>query len=266
MATATAKRASDRARRPAAKKKPVASAGRKATRATQKVARATPKNAVKKVADAATPGKKAGVSGLAGMAARKALKALARRAAQSGAQALRSAADRTAVTGRAAVEAALSRRLPIQVSVDVAVPLPVVWNEWMESSTLTEGVHRIEDLERDGDFLLGTIAGPRSTEWEAEIVDEREHESFAWRSRVGSDCAGLVTFHQLSERLTRVELDLDVLPTNPAQALSMSLHLAHKHAEAELRRFKARVEFINPDVYEPELSQNGDQPETETED
>ena len=30
----------------------------------------------------------------------------------------------------------------------------------------------------------------------------------------------------------------------------LSLHLAHRRAEADLRRFKAHVEFINPDVYE----------------
>src|SRR5205085_11016963 len=110
----------------------------------------------------------------------------------------------------------------------------------MRSNTLTSSVNPSEELVSDRDYRNGTMSGPRSTGWEAEIVDEREHESFAWRSTVGSDCAGLVTFHHLSDRLTRIELDLDVLPTNPAQALSMSLHIAQKHAEAELRRFKAR--------------------------
>ena len=66
----------------------------------------------------------------------------------------------------------------------------------------------------------------------------------------GTDCAGLITFHRLSDRLTRIELDLDVVPTNPSQAVTMALHLAHRHAEADLRRFKAHVEFISPDAYE----------------
>jgi hypothetical protein len=66
----------------------------------------------------------------------------------------------------------------------------------------------------------------------------------------GSDCAGLATFHRLSDRLTRIELDLDVLPTTPLDTLALSLRLANRRAEAELRRFKARVEFINPDAYE----------------
>jgi hypothetical protein len=32
--------------------------------------------------------------------------------------------------------------------------------------------------------------------------------------------------------------------------MMLALHLAHRRAEADLRRFKAHVEFINPDVYE----------------
>jgi uncharacterized membrane protein len=187
---------------------------------------------------------------LASAAAKKALKAVARRVTQAGAGAVRAATERGAGAGREALDSALSRRLPIQVSVDVAVPLDVAWDEWMTYEWITEGVRRVVDVEVDGDQLFGTVAGPRSTEWVADIVDEREEQSFAWRSVEGTDCAGLITFHRLSERLTRIELDLDVLPTNPAEAAAMALGIGRRRAEAELRRFKAHVEFINPDVYE----------------
>lgn len=206
---------------------------------------------VREAARAVTPGTSKGPGSLVKFAARKTLKLVARKAVQTGAQALRSAADRTVAVSRSALEASLSRRLPIQVSIDVAVPLQVTWDEWMSADSITEGVHRIDGVERDGGSLFGTISGPRSTDWEAEIVDEREAESFAWRSIEGSDCAGLVTFHRLSDRLTRIELDLDVLPVRPSEALTLSLHVAHRRAEAHLRRFKAQVEFISPDVYEP---------------
>jgi uncharacterized membrane protein len=122
---------------------------------------------------------------------------------------------------------------------------------------LPEGVHRIVDVERDGDSLVGRTAGPREVDWEAEIKDEREDESFAWLSVEGTDVAGLATFHQLSERLTRIELDLDVVPTNPTEAMTLALHLAHRRAEADLRRFKAHVEFISPDAYEEQSHRNG---------
>jgi uncharacterized membrane protein len=190
-------------------------------------------------------------------AAKKTAKTIVRKTAEMGAAAVRSAADRAAVASRNAYEVGTSKLVPIQLSIDVAVPIHVAWEEWRSWGRLPEGVHRIEDVERDGDSLLGRTAGPRSVDWEAEIKDEREDESFAWLSVAGTDVAGLATFHQLSERLTRIELDLDVVPTNPSEALAMALHVAHRHAEADLRRFKAHVEFINPDAYEGNGNGNG---------
>jgi uncharacterized membrane protein len=189
--------------------------------------------------------------------AKKAAKTMVRKTAEMGASAVRRAADRAAVAGRSAYAAGTSLLVPIQLSIDVAVPIHVAWEEWRTWGSLPEGVHRIVDVERDGDALVGRTAGPRSVDWEAEIKDEREDESFAWLSVAGTDVAGLATFHALSERLTRIELDLDVVPTNPSEALTMALHLAHRHAEADLRRFKAHAEFISPDAYEELTHQNG---------
>ncbi len=235
----------------AATKRRTPPAGARSGAASKAASRATSGagDKARKATKAVTP---SGPSTLAGKAAKKALKAVVKRVAQSGAGVVRSATERGAGGARGAVESALSKRLPIQVSVDVAVPLSFAWEEWMTFEWMTEGLHRIEEVERDGDELLGGLAGPRSTDWVAEIVDEREEQSFAWRSVEGTDCAGLITFHRLSDRLTRIELDLDVLPTNPAEAASMALGIGRRRAEAELRRFKAHVEFINPDVYEPD--------------
>jgi len=144
-----------------------------------------------------------------------------------------------------------SHRLPIQCSVDVAVPIEVVYDEWMALEFLPEGSHCVTEIERTDDGLVGKINGSlRSTAWEAEILDERDCESFAWRSTQGSDCAGLITFHQLGERLTRLELQLDVLPVGGREAFQLSLHTADRRAEAQLRRFKARLETMSPDAYE----------------
>ncbi len=196
-------------------------------------------------------------NGIARTVAKKAAKSVVRKSAEVGANAVRRAADRAALAGRSAVEAGTNRLVPIQLSIDVAVPIHVAWEEWRSYGCLPEGVHRIVDVERDGDSLIGHTAGPHEIDWEAEIKDEREDESFAWRSVEGTDVAGLATFHQLSERLTRIELDLDVVPTNPTEAVTLALHLAHRRAEADLRRFKAHVEFISPDAYEDDNQSNG---------
>jgi hypothetical protein len=90
-------------------------------------------------------------SGIAKAAARKALKAIGRKALRSAAAAIRLAADQTASAGKRAAEAGMSKRPPIQLSLDVAVPLEVAWEEWISFGSIPEGVHRIEEVERDGE-------------------------------------------------------------------------------------------------------------------
>lgn len=57
---------------------------------------------------------------------------------------------------------------------------------------LPEGLHQVTHIRRRGDTLTGTIDGRVRRRWRAEVLEEREGESFAWRSRSGSDCAGLL--------------------------------------------------------------------------
>src|SRR5438270_9135576 len=137
---------------PSATQRPSRSPKRRTT--AKKAAAAPAKKTVaagaKKMVKTAVRPKRGSISSIGMAAARKGVKLIAKRAVEAGARAIQSATDRSAVGGKGAVEAALSRRLPIQVSIDVAVPVAVAWEEWMSWGMLTEGVHRIEDVERDG--------------------------------------------------------------------------------------------------------------------
>jgi uncharacterized membrane protein len=201
-------------------------------------------------------------SGLAGHAVWKLAKVVARRTVTSGVGNVSESLERAAtVVGRVrrkaieaastSVEANTTRRPPIQAAVDAAVPNHVAWQEWIRLQWLPEGVDAVVGVERDaGDKLTGRLRGRDGHKWAARVLDERDEESFAWESTRGSDCAGLVTFHALGERLTRIELSLDVRPVNAAQAAALSTRLADRRAAADLRRFKARLELINPDAYD----------------
>ena len=156
---------------------------------------------------------------------------------------------------------ARTRTLPIQRSVDVAVPIDVAWDNWMAFEHIPEGTHRVTDVERDGDRLTGRLDGAHvDDDWEAEIVDERIDEAFAWHSVGGSDCSGLLTFHELGDRLTRLELHLDVIPGGVSDAVALVLRIADRRAETELRRFKAEVEALDPDKYPPPPDEAEDNP------
>jgi uncharacterized membrane protein len=152
--------------------------------------------------------------------------------------------------GEKLAERLVRDRPPVQRAVDVAVPIRVAWREWMTLERLPEGTDVVTGIERDGDGrLMGRIG---SRPWKAQVLDQRPEESFAWQSSEGSDCAGLLTFHELGERLTRIELSLDLAPHRAFEALLIACRAADRRAEAELRRFKARVELISPDVYDQE--------------
>jgi uncharacterized membrane protein len=230
-------------------------------RASKSKAASMPKAAAEQISEHAPGGMK---RKLAATAIKKITKPLVRRTLEAGAAVIRAAADRAAATGHEVTEKAAHQRLPIQRSVDIAVPLRVAWEEWSALTSIPEGVHTVTDIERDGDELTGRTGGPRSTAWAAEILDERPEQSFAWQSHEGSDCAGLITFHELSRRLTRIELNLDVVPTGPIETAQLASKLADRRAETELRRFKARLELINPDLYEDEEDdQTAEEPEDE---
>jgi uncharacterized membrane protein len=165
-------------------------------------------------------------------------------------EALASLIERTSADDGMPLVARL-RSVPIQCSIDIAVPLEVTYAEWMKLEFLPEGAHRVEDIKRRGDRLRGRVAGAlaQHSAWAAEVREERPDESFAWRSLKGSDCLGLATFHRISERLTRLELELDVVPAGPAEAFELLVHIADRRAEIDLRRFKAQLERISPDDY-----------------
>ena len=190
----------------------------------------------------------------------------AARVARKGRAALRDAVPAVPAALREAVPGSLlahARTLPIQRSVDIAVPIDVVYDHWMKFEHIPEGTHRVTSVQRDGEGrLVGRLEGPHlSRDWEAEIVDERIDESFAWHSIAGSDCSGLVTFHELSDRLTRLELHLDVIPGGVSDAMALMSRVADKRAEAELRRFKAELEALDPDDYPPPPDADGDEEE-----
>jgi uncharacterized membrane protein len=244
MATTSPRRASGQSRGPSQARR--SGGSRPAAKRTGKPAAQRGAKTVAKVA-----AKPAAPSKLARKAALKAAETLARRTLGSGVDMVRRTVELAGDRETGSITAGLRRRIPIQRAVDVAVPLAVAWREWMALKTLPEGVNRVRDIERDGGArLVGRTAGRGGAEWEAEILDERERQSFAWQSVRGSDVAGLVTFHQLSRRLTRVELSLDIVPTDARQALAVAGRVADHRAEVDLRRFKARLELINPDVYE----------------
>jgi uncharacterized membrane protein len=271
MATTAERPRAKAPRPPAAKRPPVKQAGtqtgKKTAKPVEKVAAKTGKQVALKAGKAVMTKSPSPTAKLARAATDKGVKVVVGRTLAAGADMLRTGAERTAGASLDAVDKVLARRPPLQRSLDVAVPIHVAWREWVELDRLPEGFHQVENIKRRRDGRLRGRVAQTGARWEAEVLDQRPNESFAWQSVKGSDCAGLITFHRLSERLTRLELNLDVIPQGMPEAMGLLTYLADRRAEADLRRFKAHVELINPDLYddEPQDDDEGDPPDSQSE-
>jgi hypothetical protein len=53
----------------------------------------------------------------------------------------------------------------------------------------------------------------------------------------------VITFHKLDDKLTRVMVDIDFLPTGMIEKMASGMRFVKRAVEADLARFKAYVEF-----------------------
>jgi uncharacterized membrane protein len=148
--------------------------------------------------------------------------------------------------GRAAPgQGGSGRRMPIQQSVDVAVPIKVAYNRWTLFEDWPEFMHRFESVEQADDTTLSfTVKVWGITrQFEAEIVEQRPDQRIEWNVTEGLAHTGVVTFHKLADRLTRVEVSMDVEPHGMLEKMARGMRFTKRAVRADLHRFKALIEL-----------------------
>jgi uncharacterized membrane protein len=137
------------------------------------------------------------------------------------------------------------RRMPIQQAVDVALPIKDAYEKWTEYEEWPKFMHRLDRVSQEDDTNISFKAKiwGISREFKAEIIDEQEGERIKWRVTEGVSHTGVVTFHELGPRLTRIDVDIDVHPGSMIEKLGRGLRHAKRAVRADLHRFKAHVEI-----------------------
>ena len=79
------------------------------------------------------------------------------------------------------------------------------------SPTSWRGVERVTQI-GDKDLQWRVNIGGRHKEFETEITEQIPDQRIAWRTRGGTDNSGVVTFHHLSEGVTRIMLQMGYEP------------------------------------------------------
>ncbi|HKH40336.1 MAG TPA: SRPBCC family protein [Solirubrobacterales bacterium] len=137
------------------------------------------------------------------------------------------------------------RRMPIQQSVDVAVPIKVAYNRWTMFEDWPDFMHRVESVDQADDTTLSVsmkIWGI-TRRFEAQIVEQRPDQRIEWNVTEGLSQTGVVTFHKLSDRLTRIEVSLDIEPQGMLEKMGRGMRFAKRAVRADLHRFKALIEL-----------------------
>src|SRR5215207_542932 len=137
------------------------------------------------------------------------------------------------------------RRMPIQQSVDVAVPIKVAYNRWTLFEDWPEFMHRFETVEQPDDTTLSfsTKFWGITRRFEAEIVEQRPDQRIEWNVTEGPAHTGVVTFHELADRLTRIEVSMDVEPHGLLEKMARGMRFTKRAVRADLHRSKALIEL-----------------------
>lgn len=169
--------------------------------------------------------------------------------------------------------------LPIQAAIDVALPVAAVFDLCTRFEEYPQIVDRVTavEVEDDTHFTASVRAGKRSHELSIELVDELPEERLDWEGVGGLEHSGVLTFHPLAPRLTRLELTIERDSEGLVEHFGRLLALPERGLKQELRRFKAVAELwedgkgydpteIGPPVAEEELGDEElEEPEPEEE-
>jgi uncharacterized membrane protein len=151
--------------------------------------------------------------------------------------------------GQAAPGHGSGRRMPIQQGVDVAVPLKVAYNRWTQFEDWPDFMHRVESVEQvdDSTVAITTKIWGINRRFEAEIQEQHPDKRIEWNAEEGLAHTGVVTFHKLSDRLTRIELTVDVEPHGLIEKAGRGMRFSKRAIRGDLHRFKAHAELNDED-------------------
>lgn len=138
-----------------------------------------------------------------------------------------------------------TRRLPIQRWTDVAVPVDKAYEAWTAFDQYPQFMHRVLTVEQKGQDRISWQEKIwfSKREWEGRVTDRRENKMIAWKTTKGPQHKGVVTFHPLGDRLTRVMVDMEFEPTGMIEKMGSGMRFVKRAVQADLARFKAYVEL-----------------------
>jgi uncharacterized membrane protein len=142
------------------------------------------------------------------------------------------------------------RRMPVQQSCDVAVPIETAYNQWTQFEEWPDFMHRVTRVTQEDECTVSfaTKIWGVTREFQADIETQRPDQRIKWRVSQGITHTGVVTFHELAPRLTRIELSVDVDPGSLLEKYARGTRYIKRAMRADLHRFKAFIEMAETET------------------
>jgi uncharacterized membrane protein len=132
----------------------------------------------------------------------------------------------------------------IEKSVDVVAPVRAAYNQWTQFESFPSFMEGVDEIRQQTETRTHwrTSIGGVTREFDAEITEQHPDERVAWRSVDGPRHAGVVTFHRLDDRTTRVHLQMEYTPESLTEKAGSALGVVGHRIQGDLDRFKEFIE------------------------
>jgi len=130
-------------------------------------------------------------------------------------------------------------------TIDVAVPVRTAYDQWTQLESFPKFLDEVESITQiDDTHTHWTVnVGGATREFDAEITEQHPDERVAWKSTGGdTEHAGVVTFHKLDDKTTRVTVQLDWAPEGFLEKLGALVGAGSHAVKKDLHNFKEFIE------------------------
>jgi uncharacterized membrane protein len=131
-------------------------------------------------------------------------------------------------------------------SIDVQVPVQEAYNQWTqfeEFPKFMDGIQSVQQLDETHVQWVAEIRG-ESRQWTTEITEQQPDEKISWKTIKGEvKNDGVVTFEQIGDNQTRVNVEMDVEGESTMENVAGDLlGIVKGQVRGDLERFKQLIE------------------------
>jgi uncharacterized membrane protein len=141
-------------------------------------------------------------------------------------------------------------------SIDVGAPVDLTYNQWTQFADFPSFMKKVENVEQVEEQTLSWKAQVLWSHrtWESTILEQVPDEKIIWRSKGAKGYVdGVVTFHELAPRLTRILLVLEYHPQGFFEHTGNLWRAPGRRARLELKHFRRHLMsevLLHPDEVE----------------